>query len=167
MRWVFLQKLALVKRARSRWPTFVTYKEDKMLRNEKWNIKLRETDEKKYRITMWDMTGIASYKFGAADLQRVTFSKYYASNCMKGGVGIHPCGWLVAWLLFVGRISDTEYHRIAGYLQDKKEHQNQDLVQNDLDPDLLEIICTINLLNKGYRSREDTAAEDQLLLQPV
>ena len=86
---------------------------------------------------------------------------------MKGGVGIHPCGWLVAWLLFVGRISDTEYHRIAGYLQEQKEHQNQDLVQNDLDPDLLEIICTINLLNKGYRSREDTAAEDQLLLQPV
>ena len=86
---------------------------------------------------------------------------------MKGAVGIHPFSWLVDWLLFVGRISDTEYHRIAGYLQKQREHQNEDLVPNDLNPKEMEIVRTINLLDKGYRSREDTAAEDQLLLQPV
>lgn len=78
MRAVFRQKLALVKRARRRWGYFVSYDEDIKLRKEKWNIKYRERDGEKTRVVMWDMTGIETYRFGAADLQRNTASTMLA-----------------------------------------------------------------------------------------
>jgi len=75
MRTIFLRKLALVKRARRRWPLFASYEEDMLLRKPKWNIKFQERGGDKFRIVMWDMTGINSYKSASADLQRVTYSK--------------------------------------------------------------------------------------------
>ena len=86
MRDLFRFKLALVKRSRSRWPTWATYEEDKALRKPKWNTRLSESDGKKLRLIFWDMTGIPTYKFEASDTQRVTYSKYYAGNCIKGAV---------------------------------------------------------------------------------
>ena len=128
MRPLFIFKLALLNRARNRWPIFASYEEDMALRKPKWNHKLRERKGKKFRIIFWDMTGIKTYKFSAADKQRVTWSKYYATNCVKGAGGIQPCTWGVTVPLWTGRVSDTDYHQNSGYVQAMKEFQEKDLV---------------------------------------
>ena len=72
---------------------------------------------------MWDMTNVSAVKFEAAELQRATFSEYYSENCFKGGVGIQLCGWLVAWDLWGGGVSDTDYNALAGYLEVQQRFQ--------------------------------------------
>ena len=61
------------------------------------DIKYEDGPAGKVRLIMWDMTGIDAYRFGRADLQRVTYSKYYAGNKMKGGIGNQLCGHGVTW----------------------------------------------------------------------
>ena len=74
-------------------------KEAIALRKPMWNIRLRERDGEKFRVIMWDMTGVMTCKFGATDTQRTTYSKYYTGNCVKGGndewVVILLDGWAV------------------------------------------------------------------------
>ena len=91
MRPLFMFKLGLVKRAQYRWPRWVAYEEDIALRKPMWNIRLREQDGEKFRVVMWDMTGVMTCKFGASNTLRATYSKYYAGNCVKGGIFIQPC----------------------------------------------------------------------------
>lgn len=161
MRCVFRQKLALVKRARQRWGYFVSYEEDVKLRKEKWNIKYREREGVKTRVIMWDMTGIEAYRFGAAELQRNTFSKYYAGNCFKGGIGIQLCSWGVTWTLWGGHESDSGYHASAGYLQAQAGFQKKDLIDD-------KIVPFTNVLDKGYRARAVNYNHgEQLTAQPV
>lgn len=165
LRSVFRQKLALVKRARRQWGYFVTHDEDIRLRKEKWNIKYRERDGVKTRVIMWDMTGIKSYRFGAAELQRDTYSKYYAGNCFKGGIGLQLCSWGLTWPLWGGHESDSRYHETAGYLEAQQEFQKKDMLQSQ---NGLEVVPFTNVLDKGYRSRAvNWRHGEQLTAQPI
>ena len=82
LRKVIAAKYNIERRARNSWPVYASYEEDRKLRNSsKWDHKY--PDE---RVVMWDMTNIEAYAFSDADLQRLTYSRYYAMNCFKGGV---------------------------------------------------------------------------------
>ena len=70
---------------------------------------------------MWDMTNIHAYAFSDADFNRMTYSKFYAENCFKGGVFIQLCGWLGTANLWTGAVSDTDYNKRAGYLQEQEQ----------------------------------------------
>lgn len=84
------EKYDIESRSRSRWPVYVTHEEDIAIRKPKWNDKYPRSQ----RIVMWDMTNIEAYGFSDANLQRLTYSKYYNQNCFKGGVFVQLCGWL-------------------------------------------------------------------------
>ena len=71
------------------WPVYAYFEEDKLLRKDKWHVKYA-----KQRIVMLDMTNIDAYGFLDADLQRLTYSKYYNRNVFKGGVFTQLCGWI-------------------------------------------------------------------------
>jgi hypothetical protein len=66
---------------------------------------------------MWDMTNIRAFGFSDADCNRITFSKYYNQNCFKGGVFAQLCGLIGTWSLWTGAVSDTDYNKRAGYIQ--------------------------------------------------
>ena len=100
---VFDSKLRLVLRARESWPTYCSYKENKVLMGDKWKERYSG-----HRIIQWDNTDIKMHKPGSADMQRSTYSSYYSSNCAKGAVRLQLCGWMGTKCLFPGAISDTE-----------------------------------------------------------
>ena len=75
-------KYSIKRKARDTWPAYASYKEDMALRNaDKWSAKY---DGK--RPVFWDMTNIPTCAFSDADLNRITYSKYYGMNCLKGGI---------------------------------------------------------------------------------
>ena len=41
------------------------------------------------------MSDISAFGFSDPDLQRLTYSKYYNGNVLKGGVGVQLCGLIV------------------------------------------------------------------------
>lgn len=159
---VFRFKLALVRRARERWPKFVSFEEDIELRKPKWNAKYSERPGvEKMLVVMWDMTGIDAYKFSSAEDQRDTYSKYYAGNKFKGGIGTQLCGYGVTWELWTGHCSDSTYHEESGYLQEQEEFQKRYLVDG-------EIVRFCNVHDKGYRVRAANERHgNQLTAQPV
>ena len=87
-------------------------------------MKYRERNGVKIRPVMWDMTGIKAYQFGAAELQRGTYSEYYAGNCFKGGIFFQLSSWMGTHDLWGGRVSDTESSVGSGYLKDQKDFQS-------------------------------------------
>ena len=66
-----------------------------------------------------DMTGIGAYCFGAPDIQNLTYSEYYGSNVLKGGVFAQCGGWLGTHELWGGNVSDSDYNRNAGHLEEQ------------------------------------------------
>ena len=42
-------------------------------------------------------------------------------NCFKGGVFVQLCGWMGTAPLWTGAVSDTDYNKRAGYLQEQKQ----------------------------------------------
>mmetsp|Transcript_42594 Transcript_42594/g.90589 ORF Transcript_42594/g.90589 Transcript_42594/m.90589 type:complete len:93 (-) Transcript_42594:155-433(-) len=90
------------------------------MRKTKWNFKCHERNGVKNRVIMWDMTGINTYQFGVADLQRGTYSNYYAGNCFKGGIGSQLCGWITLWELWGVNVSNSNYNKKAGYLREQE-----------------------------------------------
>ena len=104
---IFRHKLSIARHAHSQWSKYVTYVEDLMLGKPKWNMKYRGMNGVKIRPVMWDMTGIKAYQFGAAELQRGTYSEYYASNCFKGGIFCQLSSWMGTHDLWGGIVSDT------------------------------------------------------------
>ena len=78
---------------------------------------------------MWDMTNIEATSFSAADIQRLTYSKYYIQNCFKGGVFIQLLGWIGVGDLWPGAVSDSDYNRREGYLERQMNFANNDLVK--------------------------------------
>lgn len=161
LRKVLRQKVGMGRRARDRWPMFASYEEDHSLWKPKYEEKYGETNGGiKRRPIFWDMTGIRAYQFGAAELQRDTYSKYYAGNCFKGGIFIQLCGWMGNYDLWGGNVSDTKYNNDAGYLQDQAVFQRHDLVDGAVVP-------WTNVFDKGYRARAACLrAEGQLTSQP-
>jgi len=110
---------------------------------------------------MWDMTGIKAYQFGAADLQRGTFSKYYAGNCFKGGIFTQTCGWIGVWDLWGGHSSDTNYNKKAGYLEVQAQFQSKDKLDR-------KVVPFTNIYDKGYRARAVCQkVGGQLVKQPI
>ena len=96
---------------------------------------------------MWDMTNIEAYAFSDPDLQRLTYSKYYAMNCFKGGVFTQLCGWIGVGDLWLGAVSDSDYNRREGYLLRQKLFAESELVGG------LYIAFT-NIYDKGYRAKK-------------
>ena len=103
---------------------------------------------------MRDMTNIPAYAFTDADLNRITYSKYYAMNCFKGGIGVQLCGWILTAVLWTGAVSDTDYNKRAGYLQEQEEFQKNDLVERKQDGmSVFHLIPFTNIYDKGYRAK--------------
>ena len=133
-------KLDLVLNCRKSWPTYASFEEDKLLRKEKWNEKYGDK-----RIVMWDDTNIPfTFKPSSSQLQKVTYSSYYAQNCAKGGVFIQLCGWMGVEELWVGATSDSFYMEHTKILRRQKEFADNDRVDGKYVPFIL-------ILDKGYR----------------
>ena len=153
---IISSKYSIELKARQRWPMYASYEEDKQLRKGKWNVKYANQ-----RIVMWDMTNIDAYGFSDADLQRLTYSKYYNGNVFKGGVFTQLCGWIGTADLWPGGVSDTDYNRREGYLQRQENFANNDLVNETVLP-------FTNIYDKGYRAKMIAwKTGKQRVLQPV
>jgi hypothetical protein len=110
---------------------------------------------------MWDMTGIPAYQFAGAQVQRHTYSKYYAGNCFKGGIMTQLCGWIGVHDLWGGNVSDSNYNENAGYLDEQWAFQKLDLVDG-------EVVPFTNVYDKGYRARAICWRKGrQLVAQPI
>ena len=107
------------------------------------------------------MTSITIPKPSDAQMQRLTYSSYYSSNCFKGGVGLQQCGWIIAHDFWTGCVSDTAYQEQSGIFDMQKRFSENDLVNG-------EDIPFLNIYDKGYRNRLAAwRAGRQLTLQPV
>lgn len=80
-------KYKIERSARESWPPYASHLEDKELRDPLWNLKYADD-----RVEELDMTDISAFGFSDPDLQRLTYSKYYNGNVLKGGVGVQLCG---------------------------------------------------------------------------
>ena len=89
-------------------------------------------------------------------LQRITFSAYYAGNVAKGGIYLQLCGWLGAYELYPGDMSDSDYLNKTEILELQKFFQEKDGG-----------IPFLNILDRGYRSTRAAWAKKQLILQPT
>ena len=153
---VISAKYKIEHQARQKWPMYASFEEDKLLRKEKWNVKYANQ-----RIVMWDMTNVDAYSFSDADLQRLTYSKYYNGNVFKGGVFTQLCGWIGTADLWPGGVSDTDYNRREGYLKLQEDFANNDHVNEAVLP-------FTNIYDKGYRAKMVAwKTGKQHVLQPV
>ena len=91
----------------------------------------------------------------------ITYSKYYAGNCFKAAIGIQLAGWIITYYMWGGNVSDTDYNKRAGYLDEQANFQNRDKVEDKLVP-------FTNVYDKGYRARAACHGHGkQLVAQPV
>ena len=156
---------ASIRQGVGNWPRYVTFEEDCKLHKPKWNAKYGGLNSKDpVRVVMWDMTNIPVYAFSDADLNRFTYSVYYAMNCFKGGIFIQLCGWMGTAHLWVGAVSDTDYNKRAGYMEEQEQFAEEDLV---LINGVLMLLAFMNIYGKGYRAKAVAhRAGKQLVLQP-
>ena len=146
----------LINQARTLWPLYATFAEDKQLGDDRWNEQYEED-----RINMWDNTGIGIPKPSDPENQQLTWSAYYHANVAKGGVSIQLCGWITAFDLWMGAVSDSEYFERSGILEEQRLFVEDDKVSGKIKP-------FMNILDRGYRC--DLAAwrkGKQLILQPI
>ena len=128
------------------------------MRKDKWKQKYEGK-----RVVMWDDTNINfAFKPSGAYEQRVTYSKYYATNCGKGGVFIQLGAWMGVEELWVGAISDSMY-------QDKTEiFPTQMHFAENIDNNYGKLIPFLNIVDKGYRiNLPAQRARRQTVIQPV
>ncbi len=144
---LFDSKYRVERRARQSWPVYASYKEDIEIRKDKWNLKYPNE-----RIVMWDMTDVKAYGFSDADLQRLTYSKYYNGNCFKGGVFTQLCGWIGTGDLWPGAVSDSDYNRREGYLNRQQDFADQDLIDVE-GAGSCTVVPFTNIYDKGYRAK--------------
>ena len=112
------------------------------------------------RIVEWDNTNVDISQSSCAELQRLTYSSYYAGNVLKGGVSLQLCGWLRTHYLWTGAVSDTIYNGEGEILNIQKEFSAKDPVGE-------KIIPFTNLTDKGYRILVAAWQHgNQLVLQP-
>jgi len=156
-------KYTIERDARQRWPRYASHSEDMRIRKPKWNNKYRRDQ----RVVMWDMTNITAYGFTDADLQRLTYSKYYAENCLKGGVFTQPCGWIGTAELWPGAVSDSDYNKREGYLERQRLFAEKDFVEIIEGSGNCEVLPFTNVYDKGYRAKMVAwKCGKQLVLQP-
>ncbi len=126
--------------ARNRWPMYASHEEDMALRSPDWNSKYGDE-----RLVFWDDTNInLNYKPSAAEIEALTYSVYYGSNCAKGGVAIQCAGWIRTQQLYTGGCSDTKYLETSGILKEQEAFAARDEVSGRVKP-------FMNVLDKGYR----------------
>lgn len=153
----FDAKKEIVLKARARWPMFVTVVEDVKLRRDKYSLRYKDK-----QVVFWDMTDVLMPKSTDADLQRLTYNQYYGHNVGKGGVGVQPCGWMVAYPLWTGAVSDTDYLNNAGILEMQEEYCAKFASESNSKENPF-----VNIVDKGFRSIVSALrAGKQLLLQP-
>jgi hypothetical protein len=163
LRKLIAHKYNLERRVRNLWPVYVSHEEDMALRKPKWSDKYPRNQ----RIVMWDMTNIEAYGFSDADLNRLTYSKYYNQNCFKGGVFIQLCGWLGTAELWPGAVSDSDYNKREGYLKRQEAFANHDLVELEAGSGEYRVLPFTNVYDKGYRAKAVAwKAGRQHVLQP-
>ena len=115
-----------------------------------------------HRPIFWDMTSVVCPKPSNAELQRLTWSSYYGSNCFKGGIGLQLCGWIVTHDMWTGCVSDTKYQEESGIFKMQEEFAKTDPVGPDG-----ENLPFTNIFDKGYRNRLAAwQSGHQLTLQP-
>jgi hypothetical protein len=102
---------------------------------------------------MWDMTNTEAFSFRDANIQRLTYSKYYNQNCFKGGVFVQLLGWIGVGELWPGAVSDSDYNRREGYLERQMNFANKDLVAVDGGSGKLSVLPFTNIYDKGYRAK--------------
>ena len=148
-------KLALEMAGLQSLPRFASYEEDDTFKNrDKW----RHYGKK--QVIMWDTTNIESFHFSNATAQRIMYSKYYRSDCCKGGAGVQLCGWIVTEDLWVGGVSNSDYNQYLGYLRDQRLFQEVDLVSG-------EVVVFLNIFDRGYKAKYAGHVEGQQeTLQP-
>ena len=111
------------------------------------------------------MTNIPAYAFTDTDLQRLTYSEYYGMNCFKGGVFVQLCGWMGTANLWPGRVTDSDYNRREGYLEQQREFQEHDkIIRNGEEV----TVPWLNIYDKGYHAHMAAWLHgNQRVLQPV
>ena len=155
---VFDEKLDIIVSAVESWPKYATFEEDKEFSNDDF-IKKYEG----HRPVFWDMTNIGMPKPSDSKMQRITYSSYYNQNCMKGGIGLQPCGWIRVHDLWVGCVSDTTYQQESGIFELQQEFGENDLIGEEK-----KYIPFTNIFDKGYRNRLVAfLAGKQLTMQPI
>ncbi len=102
---------------------------------------------------MWDMTNIGCFGFSDANMQRLTYSKYYNQNCFKGGMFCQLLGWIGVGDLWTGAVSDSEYNRREEYLEHQRHFTDEDVVKlEDGSCDFIVLPFT-NVYDKGYPAK--------------
>jgi hypothetical protein len=90
----------MINNVKIKWGIYITYDEDKDIRQPKWN-----TEFNNQRLLMWDNTNIPlCFMPTDAEAQRNTYSQYYSGNVRKGGVFIQPSGWMGTHQLWMGAV---------------------------------------------------------------
>ena len=85
-------------------------------------------------------------------------------NSFKSGVFVQLCGWMGTAPLWTGAVSDTDYNKRAGYLQEQKQFANDDLIEVR---GRMGHRVFLNICDKGYRAKLVAHREGgQLVLQP-
>jgi hypothetical protein len=96
--------MALVLLTMRSWPQFVMLEEYLKLMSDQWQAKYHDK-----RVIFWDDTNVGVPSSSDAEVNRHTFSAYYAGMVAKGAVFLQLCCWMGSWELLAGAISDTEY----------------------------------------------------------
>jgi hypothetical protein len=157
LRQLFGDKVRKINEIRKTVGPYVTYLEDKTMRQQKW-----ETEYSNNRLIMWDNTYVLlCFKPADAEAHRNTYSAYYGGNVGKGAVFIQPCGWMGTHELWMGAVSDTEY------MLQSKVFDQQEIFIKQRDP-LYSHILWLNMLDRGYRNLGDYAWNKggQMIVQP-
>jgi hypothetical protein len=145
-------------KARNTFGYYVTYNEDLVLRQSKWDQHFSTK-----RLIMWDNTNVPlCFMPTDAEAQRNTYSQYYGGNVGKGGVFIQPCGWMGTHELWMGALSDTEYMLRSGIF----EQQFSFVTKRD---QTTNHVPWLNMFDRGYRNIGDFARSQgkQLVVQPT
>ena len=79
-------------------------------------------------------------------------------------VAAQLCGWITVADLWTGAVSDTQYNKEAGYLEQQEEYARKDLVEINGNP---MVIPFTNIYDKGYRAKMVAwRVGEQEVLQP-
>ena len=137
--------------ARQSWPKYATLEENDALKSDKWKDKYKGK-----RVIFHDNTGIKISQPQDGYLQRLTYSSYYGGNVGKAGVHIQQCGWIGAYDIFPGAISDTDYLDQSLILDEQQVYQEKNGG-----------VPFYNILDRGDRSTQAAWRRGQFVLQPT
>jgi len=90
---------------------------------------------------MHDNTNVPLMRPSDPDLQRATYSSYYAGCVGKGGVSLQLCGWTRTWPLATGAIDDSAYIKLVNVFELQQKFAENDKTCNN---------PFTNMLDRGY-----------------